>query len=141
MILASAAFAVAVSAPSFFAGMASVYGWRGDRWDNGRRACRAALSARLGDAGWRRALARGVAHRTLPCGTRLLVVDLDTGRAARVVVVDRGPYGQVDGAGRWAARSRLQPGARWRGVLDCLPEVAESLGLRGLHRVAVRVER
>ncbi|HXH81327.1 MAG TPA: septal ring lytic transglycosylase RlpA family protein [Candidatus Tectomicrobia bacterium] len=35
------------------------------------------------------------AHRTLPLGTRVRVVDLDTGRAVDVTITDRGPY--VDG--------------------------------------------
>src|SRR5262245_51153953 len=35
------------------------------------------------------------AHRTLPFGTRLLVTDLESGRAVEVRVNDRGPF--VDG--------------------------------------------
>jgi len=32
------------------------------------------------------------AHRSLPFGTRLLVVNQDNGRSTQVVVTDRGPY-------------------------------------------------
>lgn len=142
--------------PPTLAGLASRYGYPGDPGDvpAGHRACRAALVARWGAARWASALAAGVASRDLPCGTRLLLASggpvgqgvrlagRGTGRGtdggARVViayVVDRGPYGQLLPGGRYVASTRLQPGARWRGVLDLLPGVAARLGLRGLQPV------
>ena len=47
------------------------------------------------------------AHRTLPLGTRLRVVNLENGRIVRVRVNDRGPYvdGRVLDLSRTAARA------------------------------------
>ena len=47
------------------------------------------------------------AHRTLPLGTHLRVVNLDNGRAVRVRVNDRGPYveGRIIDLSREAARA------------------------------------
>ena len=47
------------------------------------------------------------AHRTLPLGTRLRVVNLENGRTVRVRVNDRGPYvdGRVLDLSREAARA------------------------------------
>lgn len=38
-----------------------------------------------------------VAHRTLPCGTRLFLYAPRTGRSVVAVVLDRGPYGRNSG--------------------------------------------
>lgn len=47
------------------------------------------------------------AHRTLPLGTRATVTDLATGRSARIVIEDRGPYvaGRVLDLSRGTARA------------------------------------
>jgi len=60
------------------------------------------------------------AHRTQPFGAILRVVDLDTGRAVEVEVIDRGPF--VDGR-----------------IVDLSFAAASSLGIvgRGLARVEV----
>jgi hypothetical protein len=47
-----------------------------------RTACGLTLTTRL----------HGVAHRSLPCGTRVTLRDPSTGRMITVPVVDRGPY-------------------------------------------------
>jgi rare lipoprotein A len=62
------------------------------------------------------------AHRTLPFGTRLRVVDLDTGRSVTVRINDRGPYI----AGR---------------IVDLSPSAAVKLGIvgRGLAKVRLSV--
>jgi rare lipoprotein A len=64
------------------------------------------------------------AHRTLPFGTRLRVVDLDTGRSVTVRINDRGPYI----AGR---------------IVDLSPSAAVKLGIvgRGLANVRLGVIR
>jgi rare lipoprotein A len=51
-----------------------------------------------------------VAHRTLPFGTKVLVVNLDNGRAVTATVEDRGPY----------IRGR---------IIDLSPRLAEHLGM------------
>jgi rare lipoprotein A (peptidoglycan hydrolase) len=58
------------------------------------------------------------AHRWLPCGTRILVVNLERRGAAVCKVADRGPYG-TDRYGRW------------RGVIDLTPFAATSVHLDG----------
>jgi rare lipoprotein A len=62
------------------------------------------------------------AHRTLPFGTCLQVVNLDNGRSVQVRVNDRGPFA----AGR---------------ILDVSEAAARALGMRGRGVVRVRLER
>lgn len=61
------------------------------------------------------------AHRTIPFGTRLLVLDLDTGRRTEVVVTDRGPF----------VRGR---------IIDLSLEAARQLGMVERGRARVRIE-
>ncbi len=69
------------------------------------------------------------AHRTLPFGTRLLVTDLDTGRAVEVKVNDRGPFAK-NASGAFSRSIDLSAGAALAIGLDIQ---------RGLARV--RLER
>jgi rare lipoprotein A len=62
------------------------------------------------------------AHRNLPFGTRLRVVDLETGRAVEVTVNDRGPF----------AKGR---------VVDLSLAAAHALGMVSRGVIRVRVER
>ena len=62
------------------------------------------------------------AHRWLPCGTEVLVLNLERPGVTRCRVVDRGPYG-VDRHGRW------------RGVIDLTPKVAKAVRLDGRDMV------
>jgi hypothetical protein len=65
------------------------------------------------------------AHRWLPCGTRVVVLNLS--RPGRTVckIADRGPYG-VDLAT-----------TRWRGILDMTPFAAEAVRLDGKDPVRI----
>jgi rare lipoprotein A (peptidoglycan hydrolase) len=56
--------------------------WYGPGFYGNRTACGHALTTTL----------RGVAHRTLPCGTIVSFRNPDNGRVITVPVVDRGPY-------------------------------------------------
>lgn len=118
------------------AGLAGVYGYPGDALDRpGPTACEAPLVSSLGKAHYLRMLSRGVAHRTLPCGTALHLVR--GGRSTTAYVVDRGPFGIVQPGGRWRAGKKLRPGEIWRGALDLRPGVARELGFSdGLFFVA-----
>lgn len=58
------------------------------------------------------------AHRWLPCGTEVTVVNLERAGKTTCRVADRGPYG-VDRFGRW------------RGVIDLTPAVATAVRLDG----------
>jgi peptidoglycan lytic transglycosylase len=62
------------------------------------------------------------AHRTLPFGTHVRVYNLDTGRSAIVVIVDRGPF----------ARGR---------IIDVSTVAAGLLGMRQAGVAHVRLER
>ena len=61
------------------------------------------------------------AHRSLPMGSRALVVNLDNGRSAVVTIVGRGPF--IDGR-----------------VIDVSTEAAEALGFRQAGVAHVRVD-
>jgi len=62
------------------------------------------------------------AHKTLPFGTRVKVLNLDNGRSAIVRIVDRGPF----------IRGR---------IIDVSPAAASALGFRQAGLAHVRLER
>jgi rare lipoprotein A len=62
------------------------------------------------------------AHKTLPMGTHVKVVNLDNGRSAVLKIVDRGPF----------IRGR---------VIDVSPAAASALGFRQAGLAHVRLER
>src|SRR6204780_85251 len=62
------------------------------------------------------------AHKTLPMGTRVRVVNLDNGRSAILKIVDRGPF----------IRGR---------IIDVSPAAASVLGFRAAGLAHVRIER
>ena len=62
------------------------------------------------------------AHKTLPFGTRVKVLNLDNGRSATVRIVDRGPF----------IRGR---------IIDVSPAAASALGFRQAGLAHVRLER
>ena len=64
------------------------------------------------------------AHRWLPCGTEVVVINQERRGAARCRVADRGPYG-------------VDPSGRWRGIIDLTPGAATAVRLDG--RDAVRL--
>jgi len=62
------------------------------------------------------------AHKTLPFGTRVKVLNLDNGRSAIVKIVDRGPF----------IRGR---------IIDVSPAAASVLGFRQAGLAHVKIER
>jgi rare lipoprotein A len=62
------------------------------------------------------------AHKTLPFGARVKVVNLDNGRSAILKIVDRGPF----------IRGR---------IIDVSPAAASALGFRAAGLAHVRVDR
>jgi len=119
------------------AGNASRYGYEGDIYDRvGSFACKRRLEARFGAKQWEKMRKSGVAHRTLPCGTRIGLCLARTGLCTPAYVVDRGPWGVLDRKGEWHARTgRLLPGEHYRGELDLLPGTYTSIGLVGIEKV------
>lgn len=123
-------------------GLASRYRDPGDRYENFAQpmACEKKLRKNLGGKAWRYVLERGVAHRTLPCGKRIVICrphPTSPPTCTDAFVIDRGPYGALDRHGNWHRRDRLLPGERWRGVVDLLPPVANKLRIWGLGKVVI----
>lgn len=118
-------------------GNASRYGYVGDTMDQvGSFACQRRLEMRYGRRGFRELRSHGVAHRTLPCGTRIGVCLARTRTCIPAYVVDRGPWGTLNRKGEWHQRTgRLLPGEHYRGELDLLPGVFTPLGLVGIEKV------
>lgn len=80
-------------------GIASTYG-TGDGFQGNRTACGQMFDTYVAQ----------VAHKTLPCGTTVRVLDRDTGKSVTAKVTDRGPYiaGRVVDLS-WAAFRELDP--------------------------------
>jgi rare lipoprotein A len=95
ILVASPAVALAQS------GIASVYAYKGGRTASGERTSAGALTA---------------AHRTLPFGTHVRVINKRNGKSVVVRINDRGPF--IKGR-----------------VIDVTPAAARALGFSGLTRV------
>ena len=124
---------------------ATIFGYPGDKWKGGDSPY------------WHRPILPtdiGVAHRTLPLGSKVRVTNVRNGRSTVARVVDRGPFGRRNVRGRWyngvevfrRARRRRRPIPTvmaskgvdgWRGCLDLLPIVAKRIGLNGFEKVIV----
>ena len=72
----------------------------------------------------------GIAHRTLPCGTRVEVTNLYNGRKVVAMVVDLGP------CTTWYCQHRMPKRIRLR-KFDLLPPVARAIRSSGLVKVSV----
>ena len=83
----------------FQSGVASTYG-EGDGFEGNLTACGQVFHTRVVQ----------IAHKSLPCGTLVRVVDTETGRTVDARVTDRGPYvaGRVVDLS-WGAFSQLDP--------------------------------
>ena len=95
-------------------GYATRFGDPGDKWAGGNLACE------------HRPIPTDepvCAHRWLPCGTEIIIENLERKGRTRCRVADRGPYG-VDAASN-----------RWRGVLDLTPHVAKAVKLDGRDQI------
>jgi len=102
--LAGAAFAT----EGHQTGMAAIYSYSGGQTASGERSDPQGLTA---------------AHRTLPFGTRVRVVNIKNGKTVVVRINDRGPFNR----GR---------------IIDLTPAAARELGFSGLTRVSVEaIER
>lgn len=128
-------------------GTATVY-WTGDPTGTGARVgCPAEALRRYGTRDLsevrRRAFDRDglyvVAMRAelAPCGALVVVEHEGTGRTARGIVLDRGPYSCYMGTQRVTAL-RCQPGWKRKSIADLPLSMAKELGHAGLDRVIVR---
>ncbi len=140
-------------------GNATVFGTVGDKWAGGPAAC-ATRDHATGKwvnrtiAWHRRHGTLGIAHRSLPCRTRVRITDPKTGRSVVAIVIDRGPFGACTKPGWKPRHRRCQPRKKfwrvkkhrkdgpgvWRSVADLLPATGKALGYTtGLHRVRLEV--
>ena len=81
------------------------------------------------------------AHRTLPCGTTLILENPRNGRFALCEVLDRGPFGAIMPTGQWGVKIHRDEPGDWRGILDLSPAVADALGHNGRERIRVFYQR
>jgi len=81
------------------------------------------------------------AHRTLPCGTTLILENPRNGRFALCEVLDRGPFGAILPTGHWGVKIRKNQPGDWRGILDLAPAVSNALGHNGRERIRVFYQR
>lgn len=107
-------------------GLSGVYGYPGDDLAGGPLAC-------TGKALQPTDLV--CAHRTLPCGTTVLVENVRTKKIVACQVLDRGPYGARLPGGRFVIKKRARQPGTWRAVVDLSPAVARKLGVSGVEPV------
>jgi rare lipoprotein A len=101
--ICSAFFVVCSSAAMAETGIASIYAYAGEKTANGERANPGGLTA---------------AHKTLPFGTRVRVVNKRNGKSVVVRINDRGPF----------VRGR---------IIDLTPAGARAIGFSGITPVSV----
>jgi rare lipoprotein A (peptidoglycan hydrolase) len=109
-------------------GLAAVYGYPGDRLAGGPLACTGKML---------RSDEPVCAHRTLPCGTQLVIQSLRSQKFATCQVLDRGPYGARLPGGRFVIKKRPSGRGTWRGVVDMSPAVAGMLGVHTSEPVRI----
>lgn len=107
-------------------GKAAVYGQAGDRLAGGPLAC-SGKRLKQNDL--------VCAHRTLPCGTPVLIWSLRSQRFATCRVLDRGPFGARLASGKFVIKKRAGQKGTWRGVIDMAPAVAGMLGVNDIEPV------
>jgi hypothetical protein len=126
-------------------GLSAIYGGPGDTYSAYPGGDATATGAPL--------RADGVAHRTLPLNTKVLVVNMRTGLRARGRIRDRGPYGckRLDGKPGWTLARKVhdqsRPRHHWKrecpagwtfkGVLDVTPGFAKAIRHRGRDEVQI----
>lgn len=123
--------------------VSTIFGMRGDVWAGG-----AALY--LGRP-IRPDVDVGIAHRTLPVGSLVVLNNPKKDTWVIAQVVDRGPYGALledgeepspdqnckerkDGS-TWCVKKRPSQAGEWRGCVDTTPKAAKLLGHSGYQRI------
>ena len=81
------------------------------------------------------------AHRTLPCGSVVMLRNPRTNKFAVCEVLDRGPFGAILPSGEWGVKIRPSQPGTWRGVIDLAPAVAQALDHNGREKVQLFYQR
>lgn len=119
-------------------GKASTFSIYGDKYNppNQPLACEPRIIRARGKIYWAKILNKGIAHRTLPCGSKVRIYHIHRGKiiSADAYVVDRGPYG-VQIKNKWYLRKKLRNGEKYRGIVDVLYPLAKKLKLNGMGYV------
>ncbi len=105
LVICAVAICPLKAEPAAVVGLASVYAYEGDKTASGQKAHPDELTA---------------AHRTLPFGTKVHVINKRNGKSALVRVNDRGPF--IKGR-----------------VIDVTPRAAAILGFSGVVPVTIEV--
>lgn len=79
----------------------------------------------------------GIAHRTLPLGSKVVVQNLRTKSISIATVVDRGPYGAVY-EDTWVLKLKKADPGQWRGCVDLTPALARGIHHSGYEKVVLR---
>jgi hypothetical protein len=106
-------------------GIATRFGDPGDRWTGKHLYCT------------HKHLAPGqlvCAHRTLPCGTVVLLENIRNSRFALCEVLDRGPFA-AHAEGKFVLKTHRRAPGEWRSLIDLAPTVANALALNGREQV------
>lgn len=98
-----------------------------------------------------------IAHRSLPCGTKVRLTNFRTGKTTITYVGERGPYGActypgwkkwkegqpLNAApcpkGYWRIKKKKSGRGIWRGSIDITPRVRKALGHNGFELVQLDV--
>lgn len=129
----------------------TIFGQKGDKWAGGN----ALYLGRPVDP----ARDIGVAHRTIPLGAKVMLLNPMNGLVVSATVIDRGPYGAIvneedlinstdpdipkscslrPGGKCWYVKKRRSWPGRWRGCLDITPMAAKLLGHSGKQVIHYR---
>lgn len=135
-----AIFFTVASGPPRETNYATIFAKHGDRWNGGPSPCLRRIVQPDDHI---------IAHRTLPCGTTVLLYNPKTKMSTVAIVGDRGPYGACTAEGwrrgtrcpkgYWVVkRKRSDPGV-WRGGFDLTPSVSKALGHKSFQLIQMRV--
>ena len=81
------------------------------------------------------------AHRTLPCGSVVVLHNPRNHQLAVCEVLDRGPFGATLPNGQWVMKLQKRAPGDWRGIVDLSPAVAEALAFNGREPLELVYQR
>ena len=122
--------------------LASRFAYKGDKWVGGPSPCLKRVPRPDDNI---------IAHRTLPCWTKVRLTNLRTGKTTISYVGERGPYGACTFPswlpqkqcpdGFWVVKKREEDPGVWRGGFDLTPIVSRRLDHNGMELIRLEVLR
>ncbi len=119
---------------------ASTFASAGDKWMGGPSPCLLRMVEPTDNI---------IAHRTLPCGTKVLLLNPRNRMKTVAYVGERGPYGACTKRnwqlgtpcprGYWRVKKRATDPGVWRGAFDLTPRVSRAIGKRGIEEIVLVV--